>query len=98
MPAKKSSGNLLIDLGLAKEEPQHVRIRYTLMDELRRLIEERGMSTDEASSLLGVTPARIGSLLHGRVELFSIDTLVEMMARAGIQVDVVFSTLQPGSA
>jgi predicted XRE-type DNA-binding protein len=35
-----------------------------------------------------VTQPRISDLVRGRIDLFSIDGLVDMLARAGIKVDV----------
>jgi transcriptional regulator with XRE-family HTH domain len=46
----------------------------------------------EAAKLLGVTQPRISNLVRGRIDLFSIDTLIEMLARAGVHVDIVLST------
>jgi predicted XRE-type DNA-binding protein len=65
---------------------------------VRKLIEDRGLTQAEAAKLLGVTQPRISNLVRGRIDLFSIDTLVGMLARAGIHVDVVFSTARHGAA
>lgn len=86
-----SSGNVFTDLGFGKEEAEHLRIRSTLMGAVRNVIEDRGLIQAEAAKLFGVTQPRISNLVRGRVELFSIDTLVDMLARAGVQVDVVLS-------
>jgi len=37
---------------------------------------------------MGVTQPRISDLVRGKIELFSIDMLVEMLSRAGVQVAV----------
>lgn len=86
-----STGNVFTDLGFGKEKAEHLRIRSTLMGAVRSVIEDRGLIQAEAAKLFGVTQPRISNLVRGRVELFSIDTLVDMLARAGIQVDVVLS-------
>ena len=93
-----SSGNVFTDLGFSDEEAEHLRLRSTLMIEVRKLIEERKLTQAEAAKLFGVTQPRISNLVRGRIDLFSIDTLVGMLARAGIQVDVVFSTAHKGAA
>jgi predicted XRE-type DNA-binding protein len=93
-----SSGNVFTDLGFSDEEAEHLRLRSTLMIEVRKLIEERKLTQAEAAKLLGVTQPRISNLVRGRIDLFSIDTLVGMLARAGIQVDVVLSTAHKGAA
>jgi predicted XRE-type DNA-binding protein len=41
--------------------------------------------------LLGVTQPRSSDLMRGRLDLFSLDTLVEMAARVGFKVDIKLS-------
>lgn len=93
-----SSGNVFRDLGFGEDEAEHLRIRSTLMIALRKLIEERSLTQAEAAKLLGVTQPRISNLIRGRIDLFSIDTLIDMLARAGIHIDVVLSPAQQGAA
>jgi predicted XRE-type DNA-binding protein len=93
-----SSGNVFRDLGFGEEEAEHLRIRSTLMIAVRRLIEDRGLTQAEAAKLLGVTQPRMSNLVRGRIDLFSIDALVDMLARAGVHVDIVFSTGRQGAA
>jgi len=89
-----SSGNVFRDLGFGEDEAEHLRIRSTLMVAVRRLIEDRGLSQAAAAKLFGVTQPRISNLVRGRIDLFSIDTLIDMLARAGVHVDVVLSAAQ----
>ena len=44
----------------------------------------------EAARRLGVTQPRVSDLMRGRIDLFSIDTLIDMLARFGIRVRLVF--------
>lgn len=90
----RSSKNVFSDLGFSQEKAEHLRIRSTLMIAVRGVIEDRGLIQAEAAKLFGVTQPRISNLVRGRVELFSIDTLVDMLARAGIHVDVVLSKVR----
>jgi len=43
----------------------------------------------EAADLLGVTQPRVSDLMRGRIDLFSIDTLIDMLGRLGIRAKVV---------
>jgi predicted XRE-type DNA-binding protein len=79
------------DLGFGEDEAEHLRIRSSLMIAARRLIEDRSLTQAEAAKLFGVTQPRVSNLVRGKIDLFSIDTLIDMLARAGIHVDVVFS-------
>lgn len=42
----------------------------------------------EAAEMLGLTQPRLNALLKGRVELFSLDALVQIAMRAGLTVRV----------
>jgi len=75
-------------VGFANVEALHLRIRADLMLEVERLIEARGLTQAEAAKLLHVTQPRISDLTRGKIERFSIDTFVEMLARAGVDVMV----------
>ena len=58
----------------------------------------RGLAQSNAAKLLGVTQPRVSDLLRGRIDLFSTDTLVDMLARVGIGVRVVLKPRRPRSA
>jgi len=76
------------DLGFDADEAEHLRIRSALMATLRQLLDERKMTQAAAASLFDVSQPRISDLVRGKIDLFSIDTLVDMLARAGVRVDV----------
>ena len=88
-----SSGNVFLDLGFGEEEAAHLEVRSTLMFTIRKLIQDRGLTQAKAAALLGVTQPRISDLVRGRIDLFSIDGLVDMLARAGIKVAVTVSPM-----
>jgi len=85
----RSSGNVFSDLGFPSEEAEYLKIRSTLMIHLRKTIEAKGMKQAEAAKLLGVTQPRVSDLYKGKIHLFSIDTLVDMLSRAGIHIKLV---------
>lgn len=84
----RSSGNVFADLGFGDEEAAHLRIRSALMAALRDVIRARGLTQARAATLLGVTQPRVSDLVRGRIDRFSIDGLVEMLARAGLRVEL----------
>ena len=85
----RSSGNVFRDLGFAEEEAEHLRLRSLLMIEVRKLIEARGLTQKQAAALFGVTQPRVSDLVRGKIALFSLDTLVDMLAHAGARVELV---------
>ncbi len=85
---RKSSGNVFADLGFDQDEAEHLRIRSALMATVRRVIKDRELTQLEAAKLFEVTQPRVSDLVRGKIDRFSIDTLVAMLARAGIRVEV----------
>lgn len=83
---ERSSSNIFRDLGFRSEEAESLRIRSELMIQIRLLIERRKLTQKAAAKLLGVSQPRISDLVRGKIELFSIDTLVNMLARAKVKV------------
>ncbi len=81
-----SSGNVFKDVGFSTEEAGHLRVRADLMVALEKAIARRGLTQGQAAKLLGVTQPRVSDLLRGRIDLFSVDTLIDMLARLGIGV------------
>jgi predicted XRE-type DNA-binding protein len=83
-----SSGNVFEDLGFEGGEAENLRVRARLMAPLERYVRERGLTQMEAAKELDTTQARISELVNGKVQAFSIDALVNMLNRAGLEVDV----------
>jgi len=89
MRVRKSSGNVFRDLGYSPEDADNLRVRSELMISLTRLIESRGLTQAQAAKLLGVSQPRISDLVRGKIHLFSVDGLIEMLGHAGAQVSFV---------
>lgn len=88
-PAQRSSGNVFSDLGFSEEDAANLKIRSDLMIELTKLIEAKGLTQAAAAKLLGVTQPRISDLKRGKIDRFSVDSLIEMLGHAGASVSVV---------
>jgi predicted XRE-type DNA-binding protein len=87
----RSTGNVFADLGFDAEEAEHLRLRAALMVALRKVIEDRELTQSAAAKLFQVTQPRVSNLVRGRIDLFSIDTLVDMLGKAGLRVRIVVS-------
>ncbi len=92
----RSSGNVFRDLGFSPEEAEHLKIRSDLMIKLQKLIASRGLKQAETAKILRVTQPRVSDLLRGRVDLFSTDALIDMLARFGIRVKIVLKLARRG--
>jgi predicted XRE-type DNA-binding protein len=88
---ERSTGNVFRDVGFGPKEAESLRLRAELMVEVSRLIEARKLTQRAAAKLLGVTQPRISDLIRGKIDLFSIDTLVNMLARGGMHVQLRIS-------
>lgn len=86
---RRSSGNVFHDLGFSRQDAEHLKIRSDLMIRLTKLIEARGLTQAQAARLFGVTQPRISDLVRGKIDRFSVDSLIEMMGHAGSQVSIV---------
>jgi predicted XRE-type DNA-binding protein len=86
---RRSSGNVFRDLGFAAEEATNLKVRSDLMIRLSKLIEARGLTQAQAAALFGVTQPRISDLVRGKIDRFSIDTLIAMLGHAGVRVQIV---------
>jgi predicted XRE-type DNA-binding protein len=85
----RSSGNVFRDLGFPEEEAEHLRVRADLLIQIQKALEARGLKQSEAAKLLGVTQPRVSDLVRGRLDLFSVDSLIDLLAKLGIRVRVV---------
>lgn len=75
---------LEVDLG----ERERMKMLSDMMDIVERLIEEKGWTQKQAAQHLGVTQPRISDLMRGKISVFSIDSLVTMAGKAGLQLTI----------
>ncbi|TCT10908.1 helix-turn-helix domain-containing protein [Paralcaligenes ureilyticus] len=91
-------GNVFADLGFAPEEAaalqaesqriisEKLAIKESLMAELTEWIEAEKLKQADAAKILGVTRPRVSDVIHKKTVKFTIDALVDMLARAGKRV------------
>ena len=70
------------------EAAENMKLRSKLMHAIIEHIEREGLSQAEAAKLMGVTQPRISDLVRRKIDLFSLDMLVNMLSAAGRRVDV----------
>lgn len=84
----KAHGNVFVDLGFSPEDAGNLLIRSQLMAEAERVFLKSGLTQAEGAKLFGIAQPRLNLLLKGRINEFSIDSLVNILARAGRRVEV----------
>jgi predicted XRE-type DNA-binding protein len=81
-----STKNVFLDLGFNDAEAENLKLRSTLMQRVEKFVKQSNMTQSEAAGVLGVTQPRLNQLLKGKIQLFSLDALVNMLANAGMRV------------
>ncbi len=91
-------GNVFADLGFEPEEAatlkaqsqriisEKLAIKNSLMTELAGWIDEKKLKQAEAAEILGVTRPRVSDVVNKKALKFTIDALVDMLARTGKHV------------
>lgn len=95
-----SGGNVFADLGFAPKEAatlkaqsraiisQKLAIKESMMAELAEWIDEKQLKQAQAAEILGVTRPRVSDVIHRKSVKFTIDALVDMLARTGKHVQL----------
>jgi predicted XRE-type DNA-binding protein len=92
MKVTKSSGNVFADLGFSTAEARNLSLRSELILALPTFIEKNNFTQAQAAKRLKVTQPRISDLNRGKIGRFSIDTLVNMLTDAGLDVGLRIKT------
>lgn len=85
----RGSGNVFTDLGFDKVEAENLKMRADLMIRIVQFHRNSGMTQAAAAKTLGLTQPRLNALLKGKIAQFSLDALVNIAARAGLNVRLV---------
>lgn len=95
-----AGGNVFADLGfepqvaaVLKADSQRIiseklAIKETLMSELAHWIETKQLKQTEAAQILGVTRPRVSDVINKKAIKFTIDALVDMLARTGKHIQL----------
>lgn len=93
-------GNVFADLGFESEEAaalqaeskriisEKLSIKESLVAELAKWIVETKLRQTEAAQILGVSRPRVSDVINKKAIKFTIDALVDMLARAGKHVQL----------
>jgi len=86
--ATESTGNIFLDLGFPPHEAEVMLLRARLAEAMRVWIEREKLTQAQASKRLGIAQPRVSEITRGKVELLSLDYLVGLCTKAGIQVSL----------
>ena len=81
-----SSGNVFIDLGYSPDEAAILQMRADLMADLRKFIKAKKLTQAAAAKIFGVSQSRVSDLITGKWEKFSLEMLIALVTKAGMNV------------
>lgn len=84
----RGSGNVFADIGFAPDEAENLRLRSDLMMRIEDQFKRSGATQAATAKALGLTTPRFNALLKGKINLFSLDALVNIAVRAGLRVEL----------
>lgn len=84
-----TKGSVFEDLGFTSAEAASLKIRAALMRAVEQEISKRKLTQAKAAKLLGVTQPRMSDLKRGKIQLFTIDALVNMLEKLNKPVSII---------
>jgi predicted XRE-type DNA-binding protein len=69
-------------------EAASLRLRAEIANELIEELRRRKVTQAKAAALLGVTQPRVSDLIRGRLDRFSLDTLVNLAEQIGLRARI----------
>lgn len=84
-----TTGSVFDDLGFDEAEAANLKIRASLMRAIEKYISEHKLTQEAAARLMGVSQPRVSDLRTGKIDKFTIDMLVNMLAKAHVSIALV---------
>jgi predicted XRE-type DNA-binding protein len=69
-------------------EAASLRLRAEIANELIEHLRRRRLTQARVAALLGITQPRVSDLMRGRLDRFSLDTLVNLAEQAGLRARI----------
>ncbi len=84
MKLQKSKGTVWDDIAADPAVAAQLKLKAALFDAIRAYIEKNDLTQEEAAEQMGVQRSRIGDISRGKFDGFTIDYLVLMAERVGV--------------
>jgi predicted XRE-type DNA-binding protein len=82
----RSSGNVFADIGVS--HPERVQARAEIMFLIAQIIKRRGLTQKQAAKLLGIPQSKVSCLVNGKLSMFSMDYLFQLLNSLGNDVEI----------
>ena len=83
-----TTDNIFEDIGFDKQKAANLKVRAQLLLEVREYIRKKGLKQKDVATLLGINQSEVNALMHDHIFKFSIDALVNMLARVGRELKI----------
>lgn len=90
----RGSGNVFADLGLPN--PEEALAKARLASKISDIIDECGLTQEQAAKLMGIDQPKVSAIVRGRLEAFSMERLIRFVLLLGHDVDIAVKK-RPGS-
>jgi predicted XRE-type DNA-binding protein len=91
-PVTPSSGNVFADLGF--EKPEEELLNSELALKIAEIIASKNLTQTAAAAIMGVDQPKVSAIVHGRLDGFSTERLLNFLASLGQHVEII---IQPAS-
>lgn len=82
-----SSGNLFADLDLPHADEERAKVELAF--EISQIIEERGLTQEEAAELIGVDQPKVSAVVRYRLDGFSMERLYRFLNALGRDIEII---------
>lgn len=76
-----TKGSVYDDLGFTTEQAANLKMRAELMRVIEKELDRRHLTQTQAAQILDVTQPRISDLRCGKIHLFTVDVLLNMLSK-----------------
>ena len=83
----RGSGNIFADIGVSN--PKRVLARARVMSRIAEILKERRLTQHQASKILGIPQSKVSCLVNGKLSLFSLDHLFELLNALDSDVQIL---------
>jgi predicted XRE-type DNA-binding protein len=70
-------------------EAQNMKVRSDLMIEIREFIKRHNLTQAQAAKYCHITQPRMSDLMHGKIDKFSVDALINIAASANLKISIL---------
>jgi predicted XRE-type DNA-binding protein len=88
IPLHHDSGNVFRVLGFSPAEAAELTVKSSLIDAIREIIEQRGLTQKEAAKLCNTDQPTLAKVLNGRMKSGTIERLAAWLTALGRTVEI----------